>query len=163
VIALLVAVASCARARDERQPPAVAASAIASGMDEATGRVVEVGSDPTTWLALEVPGGTQTRLVGPGATMLRAVDGATVWVRGTRTASEFSVETFEIRRIGDQDVDDGIIVATAAGVELRMRSGTTRAVPLATPALREIAGARVWISRPVAGVTPSYGVIAPKP
>ncbi len=60
-------------------------------------------------------------------------------------------------------MDDGIVVAAASGVELRMRNGVTRPVPLATPALRGIAGARVWISRPVAGVTPSYGVIAPKP
>ena len=155
-------VTSCVRVRVVHTP--AVAQAPAAETIEAMGRVVEVGSDPTTWLALEpVTGGAQTRLGGPGATALRAVNGATVWVSGSRTANEIRVEVFEVRRIGNQDVDDGIVVATPTGVELRMRSGATRPVPNATPTLRDIAGARVWISRPVAGVTPSYGVLAPKP
>lgn len=163
-----VALSSCGRAKVERQPPAaiaaIAAIAATEPGVEATGRVVEVGSDPATWLALEpVGGGAQTRLGGPAVTLLRAVNGAVVWVSGTRNGNELRVDAFEVRRIGDQDVDDGVVVATANGVELRMRSGTSRPVPNATPALKAAAGARVWISRPVAGVTPSYGVIAPKP
>lgn len=155
-------VASCVRGG---RPAADTAPAVsATQAVEVIGRVVEVGSDPATWLVLEpFGGGAQTRLGGPGASLLRAVNGAVVWVSGPRMANELRVDVFEVRRIGDQDVDDGMIVATPSGVELRMRSGATRAVPNATPALRDIAGARVWISRPVPGVTPSYGVIAPKP
>lgn len=154
--------ASCIRVRVEHAPTATAAPVVLTA--EAVGRVVEVGSDPTTWMALEpVGGGAQTRLDGPGAAALRAVNGATVWVRGAGSPSAITVEVFEVRRIGDQEVDDGVVVATSGGVELRMRSGATRSVPNATPALREMAGARIWISRPVAGVTPSYGVISPNP
>ena len=163
VVLASLTLASCARTRAEQQSAGGTASAAPQTV-EATGRVVEVGSYPTTWLALEpIGGGAQTRLGGPGAAALRAVNGAIVWVSGSRAGDEISVAVFEVRRIGDQDVDDGIVVAAASGVELRMRNGVTRPVPLATPALRGIAGARVWISRPVAGVTPSYGVIAPKP
>jgi hypothetical protein len=42
-----------------------------------------------------------------------------------------------------------------------MQSGAQRDVPYAPPALRELAGARIWVSRPVAGVAPSYGVVTP--
>ncbi len=162
VIGALV-IASCSRGA--RQPAGTTPATTAAPVVEATGRVVEVGADPATWLALEpIGGGAQTRLSGPGAALLRSVNGAVVWVSGQRAAdNDIRVDVFEVRRIGDRDVDDGIVVATANGVELRSRSGATRPVPNATPALRDIAGARVWLSRPVAGVTPSYGVIAPKP
>ncbi len=162
IVLSMLLVTSCARGgrpAADTTPAALATQAV-----EVVGRVVEVGSDPATWLVLEpISGGAQTRLGGPGAALLRAVNGAVVWVSGSRMATELRVDVFEVRRIGDQDVDDGMIVATPSGVELRMRSGATRGVPNATPALRDIAGARVWISRPVSGVTPSYGVIAPKP
>lgn len=157
---LAAVLASCGRAKLER--PAATTPAVATA--ESLGRVVEVGSDPTTWLALEpLAGGVQIRLAGPALTQLRAVNGAVVWVSGMQVGAELRVDAFEVRRIGDRDVDDGIVVASAHGVELRMRDGATRPVPDATPELRTIAGARVWISRPVPGVTPSYGVIAPKP
>jgi len=161
VVLIWVALASCVRVKIERTPPATPST---ERPVEATGRVVEVGSDPTTWLALEpVSGGAQTRLDGSAATTLRALTGAIVWVSGRRSANAMRVDVYEVRRVGDQDVDDGVIVEMANGLGLRMRTGTVRAVPDATPALRAIVGARVWISRPVAGVTPSYGVIAPKP
>ena len=158
-IAVLVAAsaASCARATVERPPAGSAAAQHA----EATGRVVEVGADPVTWLALEpVAGGAQTRLGGPATAAMRAVLGAIVWVSGSRSANGFTVDVFEVRRIGDRDVDDGVVIVSEQGVQLRMHSGTLRDIPNATPALRAAAGARVWVSRPVEGVAPSYGVIA---
>ncbi|MEK7403286.1 MAG: hypothetical protein AABZ80_13095, partial [Gemmatimonadota bacterium] len=110
VVLASLTLASCARTRAEQQSAGGAASAAPQAV-EATGRVVEVGSDPTTWLALEpIGGGAQTRLGGPGAAALRAVNGAIVWVSGSRAGDEISVAVFEVRRIGDQDVDDGIVV-----------------------------------------------------
>ena len=155
-----ITLTSCVKKTVEYRPPTTAPAVLHT---EALGRVVEVGSDPTTWLALESLSGGQTRLSGSGSAMLRAVPGAIVWVSGNRTATEIMVDVFEVRRVGELEVDDGIVVAATNGVELRLRNGTTRPVPLATPALRAIAGARVWISRPVDGVTPSYGVIAARP
>ncbi len=162
IVTAVLAVA-CARPRAD-EPKNSAAEATATRAVEMVGRVAEVGSDPTTWLALEPSsGGPQVRLVGAGAAGLRAVNGAVAWVKGSGSSTEITVEAFEIRQVGGQDVDDGIILVSASGVQLRLQSGATRAVPNATPALRDIAGARVWISRPVPGVTPSYGVITPRP
>jgi hypothetical protein len=42
-----------------------------------------------------------------------------------------------------------------------MVAGREREIPSAPPALRSLAGARIWVSRPDGGVAPSYGVINP--
>lgn len=150
-------------------PPPGAASAAAPGApsvaatpraDTAVGRVAQVGPDPVGWMALTpAGGGAQLRLSGPGAVTLRAVSGAHVWVSGAREANGFRVDAFEVRRVNDQPVDDGIVVVTPAGVAIRMRSGARRDVPNAPPSMREMPGVRIWVSRPVAGVAPSFGVI----
>lgn len=127
--------------------------------DTAVGRVAEVGPDPATWMALTPPGGTQIRLRGQGGEEMRAVTGAMVWVRGTRDAAGFRVDAFEVRQVNDQPVDDGVIVVTAGGVAVRMQSGVQREVPNAPRSMREMPGTRIWVSRPVSGVAPSFGVI----
>ena len=129
---------------------------------ELVGKVLEVGADPATWLVIQPDGGPQLRIGGPSLPSLRNTLGATAWVRGAMVGAEFRVDVFEIRRVGEQAVDDGYLSATGDALTLMKRNGASVAVPNATPALRALAGSRVWISRPVPGVTPSYGVITPK-
>ena len=158
LLALVVVAIACARPRSDQA--AVESVAIAS--DSIVGQVTEVGSDPGTWLSLQPQGGgASRRLTGERASRLRAVLGADVWIRGASESGAFRVDDLEVRRVNDQEVDDGIVIVTADRVEIRTRSGMQRSVPNAPPALRQLAGARVWISRPVAGVAPSYGVIEP--
>jgi hypothetical protein len=97
---------------------------------EITGKVLEVGSDPTTWLALQPNGGTaQVRLTGSKSTPLRAIPGAIVWITGYQGTGGFTVVRFEVRKVGEQDVDDGIVVAAQHGPcqTPRPRSATSRA------------------------------------
>jgi hypothetical protein len=127
--------------------------------DTALGTVVQVGPDPGSWTGLALADGTQLRLIGVGAGPLGSVTGAQVWIAGARAANGFRVDAFEVRAVNDQPVDDGVVIVAATAVAIRMWSGTQRDVPYAPPALRDLAGARIWISRPVVGVAPSYGLI----
>jgi len=154
-IALLVT-SACARPREAATSERVATVA---ATDSIVGRVQEVGPDPVSWVAITVPGGAQVRLNGAAAELMRSVSGADVWVGGAHVAGEFRADAFEVRAVNDQAVDDGVVVVTPTAVAIRMRSGVQRDVPYAPPALRDMAGARIWVSRPVAGVAPSYGVI----
>lgn len=99
------------------------------------------------------------RLAGEATAGLRNVAGAEVWLSGTRRSDDFRVADFEVRRVNNQPVDDGVVIVGEGSVAIRMRSGIQRSVPHAPPALREMAGARVWISRPVADRAPSFGLI----
>jgi len=130
-----------------------------SAIDSAVGRVAQVGPDPASWTALTLSTGAQLRLSGDATATLGAVSGATVWVSGARDANGFRVNAFEVRAANDQPVDDGIVVVTPTAVVIRLRSGRQRDVPNAPPALRDMPGARIWVSRPVVGAAPSYGVI----
>ena len=147
---------SCAQPRSSASSHQATTVAIT---DSVVGRVVVVGPDPVSWVAITVAGGAQVRLNGAAAELMRSVSGADVWVGGAQVAGGFRADAFEVRAVNDQPVDDGIVVVTPSGVAIRMRSGAQRDVPYAPPALRDMAGARIWVSRPVAGVAPSYGVI----
>jgi hypothetical protein len=121
--------------------------------------VVRLGPDPVGWWALTGADGAQLRLSGDATRALCSVSGATVQVRGARASNEFQVTAFDVKMVNDQAVDDGIVAVSASGVTLRLPSGTERAVPNASADLRRQDGRRVWITRPVEGVAPSYGVI----
>lgn len=153
---LTFAATACARARSD----ATMQGSTAVSADSVVGRVSEVGADPMTWMSLRPSnGGAAIRLTGSIADKTRAVAGADVWVMGERTSDGFRVDAFEVRRVNDAPVDDGVIVVASGRVAVRLPSGTERDVPNAPPAMRDLAGARVWVTRPVSGVAPSYGVI----
>jgi hypothetical protein len=127
--------------------------------DTLGGRVSEMGADPTTWIALVPAGGRAVRL-GGNIAPLRNLTGAEIWVSGFGEHDSFQVSRFEVRKVSGRDVDDGIVLLVEPDrLALRMRSGATRAIPNAPPALRALADARVWITRPVADQAPSYGLI----
>jgi hypothetical protein len=92
---------------------------------------------------------------------MRSVNRTEVWVSGRRQADGFSVDAFEVRRANGVAVDDGVIAIEGGKAFLQLRSGTRREIPDAPPALLAMNGARVWITRPVSGQAPSYGVISP--
>jgi hypothetical protein len=155
LVALLVA--ACSRAPRVAADASVAA---ATSPDSATGRVVRLGPDPVGWWALTTADGAQIRLSGDATLALCAVVGASVQLRGVRARDAFQVTAFVVQMVNDQPVDDGVIVVSAGGVALRLADGSERAVPNASADLRRQDGRRVWVTRPVAGVAPSYGVIA---
>jgi hypothetical protein len=129
-------------------------------VDTVVGVVNEVGADPTTWMAVQpISGGRSLRLIGSSATSLRGVSGAEVWFSGARVGDDFHVDVFEVRKANGQVVDDGVVMVTQGDVFVRLRSGAQREVPNAPQALKDLVGARVWVSRPVADRAPSYGLI----
>lgn len=142
------------------QPPDSAAIPVATG-DVIVGRVDEHGFDPATFLAITPSGGVQTRISGPQLAALGAVKGAEVWARGKREANGFRVDTFEVRRANDRAVEDGIV--SVSGTTVTVRTARARLTYADAPtALRNAAGARVWITPPVKGQAPSFGVIRAK-
>jgi hypothetical protein len=82
-------------------------------------------------------------------------------VSGERQSDGFRVDAFEVRRVNGQLVDDGVVVVESDRVDIRMRTGARRAVPNAPTAMRGMAGARIWVTRPDANRAPSYGLIEP--
>ena len=157
VLAVLAVVIACAPKPKPSEDPGPPASA---STDTAFGRVESIGADPDTWLALVQPGvGVQLRLDGAIAPELGAVTGAEVWLRGTRHTGGFRVDSYQVRRVNGQPVDDGTVVVAATTVHVQTAPGVARLVPNAPPSLRELHGARIWITRPVEGVAPSYGLI----
>ncbi|MGH8638238.1 MAG: hypothetical protein ACREUZ_13980 [Burkholderiales bacterium] len=145
-----------------RDSPRVAPSAVAASAtseDTLVGQVSEMGADPATWIALVPRGGRAVRL-GGNVAPLRSLTGAEIWVSGGGEHDGFQVTRFEVRKVNGRDVDDGIVMLVQPDrLALRMRSGATRSIPNAPPALRALADARIWITRPVANQAPSYGVI----
>ena len=143
-----------------KTPGAVAISS--PELSTVVGRLVSVGPDPVSWLAVASPGNEQTRIEGSLAGEMRGALGTYIWAEGNRSKTGFVPTAYEVRRVNEQLVDDGIVVVSGSTVSIRMRSGATREVPNAPTALKEMAGARIWVSKPVAGQAPSYGVIVPK-
>lgn len=126
--------------------------------DIIVGKVGEHGFDPETFLAITPAGGAQTRLSGAQLGALGAVKGAEVWARGKKEGNAFRVDTFEVRRANDQEVVDGIVSVSGTTVTVRTARGALT-YPEAPSILRNAAGARVWITPPVKGQAPSFGVI----
>jgi hypothetical protein len=157
VLAVVAVACACAPAQSNGTGDS---SPAMSAADTVIGVVSEVGADPATWMAVRpLSGGGSLRLSGTGAATLRSVSGAEIWLSGAREGNSFRVDAFEVRRVNGQPVDDGVVRVAGSTVVVRLRSGVEREVPNAPQALREHAGARIWVTRPVAGQAPSFGVI----
>lgn len=155
----VAALVGCAPAQSNSGTGSTAASAATA--DTLTGVVSEVGADPATWMSIRpAAGGQSLRIVGPFAPIMRSVNGTEVWVSGRRQVDGFSVDAFEVRRANGVAVDDGIVVIDAGKAYLRASSGSRREITDAPREMLGMNGARVWVTKPVAGQTPTYGVIA---
>jgi hypothetical protein len=156
VILIAAALGACAQASSKSN----GGMSTAATADTVIGVVSEVGADPMTWMAVQpASGGASMRLSGAGAATLRAVTGAQVWLSGARQTDGFRVDTFEVRMANGKPVDDGVVGVDGNRISLRMRSGAQRDIPDAPAELRNLAGARIWVSRPVSNQVPSYGLI----
>jgi hypothetical protein len=161
IVSCLCAAALVACATPQSNSGAGPNAASVAAADTLTGVVTEVGADPATWMSIRPAAGPSLRIVGPFAPAMRSVNRTEVWVSGRRQADGFSVDAFEVRRANGVAVDDGVIAIEGGKAFLQLRSGTRREIPDAPPALLAMNGARVWITRPVSGQAPSYGVISP--
>ena len=137
--------------------PAAARTSARTG-DEIVGRIAEQGADRGTYLAIIPASGALVRISGRQIAAIGKVLGADVWAHGRQDADGFVVDTFEVRRVNDRPAEDGIV--SVAGTTVTVRTArTTLTYPDAPTALRDAAGARVWITPPVAGQSPSFGII----
>jgi hypothetical protein len=155
LILLTSAAVACTPAANVRSPNTSTAVA-----DTLVGFVSEVGADPATFLTLRPTGTRQSiRLSGDGTALLRVVAGAEVWVSGARQTDDFRVDVFEVRKVNGIAVDDGTVAVDQGKAFVVNRSGSRREIPNAPPQLVASAGSRIWVSRPVVGQAPSWGLI----
>ncbi len=105
-----------------------------------------------------------TRLLAPPAdsVALSRLGGVEIDVHGTGDGNTVHVTSFTAVRAGGQPVVDGVLTADGNALVLQTRTGR---VTLGNPptALRQMIGARVWISGPLDAGPNSYGVIVPRP
>lgn len=171
-----VALAACARNPEPRagaeSAPAVGgdSSAPASALTEAKGRVLNGGTDHFPVTSLVADDGSAIRLGGALLGELRALSGAQLLVRGVPRSSgaepSLDVREYEVLAIDGQRPRVGIVLARDGGLWLAS-SDTLRLVP-ALDALRERAGAKVWVVGTSDSAArelriQSYGVIAKAP
>jgi hypothetical protein len=155
VLSAVLVLAACARAATSKAEDRPAASP-----DTVVGIVRISGADPSTFVAVQPASGRALRVSGDASTTLRQVPGTEVWIAGARTAEGFRADSFEVRQANGVPVDDGIVSLSAGTLTLRTRSGAQRAIPDASDALRALAGARIWVTRPEPNRAPTYGVIS---
>jgi hypothetical protein len=154
----LMSGASCAR---HPQPNARNADGVSVANAPARGIVSVAGTSFDQQLLLRTP----TRSIRLSATAadsaaLVRVAGAEVDAYGTGDERVLHVVSFVVISVDQRPVADGILVMRDNALALRTVAGVTR---LGNPpdALRNMVGARVWISGPLSSGPNSYGVIVP--
>lgn len=174
VLAIAV-LAACAHNPD---PRAGSESASAGGADSApgasasltelTGRVMNGGTDRFTITTLQPRDGRAVRLTGDLRDELRTLGGADVMVRGVMDSSGASgsldVREYEVIEIDGRRPHVGVVLAHDG--ELWLAAGDTLRLIPALDALRERAGAKIWVVGASDSAArelrvESYGVIAP--
>jgi hypothetical protein len=169
----VAATTACARNHEPRtgaeSASAVGAdSGVPSSLTEVKGRVVNGGTDRFPMTSLLSDDGSATRLGGTLLGELQALSGAELSVRGVQSSGgaerSLDVREYEVLAIDGQRPHVGIVLARDGELWLAS-SDTLRLIP-ALDALRQSAGAKVWVvgtSDAAAGElrVQSYGVIAP--
>lgn len=129
--------------------------------DTLTGVVLVTGADPLTRVEIRTATG-RVRLLGPVADSLRSVSRAEVAVVGRREAGGFRVRMFRVLRVGDIPVTDGLLRLDGDAAVLVTPGGERVRFGTAPPALRSLAGRRVWIASPPGSAPSSWGVVGPR-
>lgn len=93
---------------------------------------------------------------------LTRLGGVEIVARGDEDDGRMRVKSFTAIRVNGQPVLDGVLRFGGGVFVLQTATGP---ITLGNPpsALREMLGARIWISGPVATGPNSYGVIVPEP
>jgi len=174
VLAITV-LAACAH---NPEPRAGSESASATGTDSApgasasltelTGRVMNGGTDRFTITTLQPRDGRAVRLTGDLRDELRTLGGADVMVRGVMDSSgsrgSLDVREYEVIEIDGRRPHVGVVLAHDG--ELWLAAGDTLRLVPALDALRERAGAKIWVVGTIDAAAKelrveSFGVIAP--
>ena len=128
------------------------------------GTVRVVGSTPFTRVELRPEGGGRALTLTGDTAALRRAAALVVEVRGVPSADgrELQVERFTVVAANGEPVLDGFLRRDGDGLALETATGRVR---LGNPpaALRDQAGARVWIGGPAATGPNPYGVLVPAP
>jgi len=91
---------------------------------------------------------------------LRQVVGTLVAVRGQFTARDtLDVSSFRVVSVDGQNVIDGVLRQTKAGLTICPSSETCVALGNPPGALRSLVGARIWIGGPVTTGPNTFGVV----
>jgi hypothetical protein len=161
--------------RTHARAPSSSEPATTFSGDSVRGLLSRVGNDPLAVLLLTPSVGASREPVALGGSAasdgLRQVVGLELVVFGKRTgdraataaprgAPTFAVQRFVVRAADGIAATDGVIVATAGG-GFALRSFDGRDVPVAAlpSSLRQMLGARVWLSGPLTIAPQAYGVI----
>jgi hypothetical protein len=137
-----------------RRPPPSQSS------DTARGIVAVVGAIPITEVVLRPAGGQQIALTGPLAREIGVASGADVWVRGRRVdARTIDVAAYAVRSVDGVTAITGTLAAD--GDRLVLVTDDGRRHPIARPPepLRQLVGARVWVSGDPSTTISTYGVL----
>ena len=129
-----------------------------SRRDSVRGVVALIGAEPARQVVLQ-SGGTNIALSGMATGGLNRLVGTEVMVRGVKvTPRDIVVSDYLVRASGGVPAYDGTLEADGS---LRLTDGSgVRRLPALPPALRGLAGARVWVAyRAGSATAEAYGVI----
>lgn len=129
--------------------------------DTLRGTIAVVGTDPTAVVSLRTTiSDPLLFLAGDEIPALRRLHGIDTWIAGRRTGENtFHVLAFEVRAVDGLPAVDGILTAEPAGLSLLTADGQKLLVQQPPPALRELAGARIWVAGPLHLPPAAWGLI----
>jgi hypothetical protein len=141
--------------------PAPAGGASHDSARVVRGTVRRVGSVPTARTVIEPAGGALVTLGGPQLAALRRVSGTEIEVRGVEEAGTLVVQSFTVLSANGERALDGVLERDGEALALRTSSGRIR-LPNPPAALRDMIGARIWLTGDPTTGPNAYGVIEPK-
>jgi len=168
LVAALCALAALACARGAPAPAdaraAPAAAEAASAADSLRGTVRVVGSEPLTQVVLEPAGGGAAVALEGERAVLQRLAAIEVMVAGdAETPGRFRVARVAVRSANGVPAVDGVLAREGDRWVLATADGRRLPVPHLPEALRDHAGARVWLAGPLDRAPDSFGVIVEIP
>jgi len=155
VLSCALAAVACARGA-----PAAGTPAAAPAADSLRGTVEVVGSEPATSVALLMDGGARAVTLEGERPLLDRLAGLEVAVWGSFVRpGVFRVDRVAVRTADGVAAVDGVLAREGGGWVLVTGDGRRVPVPHLPEALREMAGARVWLAGPLDRPPNSSGVI----
>ncbi|HVZ79060.1 MAG TPA: nuclear transport factor 2 family protein [Gemmatimonadaceae bacterium] len=149
------------------QPQASAAvqvPPVLSVQDTARGIVAVVGTERDRRVVLrQGPTRPSITLAGPLATTIARAAGADVWVSGTRAGNTLTATAFLVRTVDGVPALDGTLVSADGQVALVTADHVRHVITNAPAALRQLVGARAWVTGDLAHGGVTWGVLVPPP
>jgi hypothetical protein len=132
-----------------------------AGSDSVRGTIRVSGSSPFTVPTLRpAGGGTTLTLIGADTATLKRLSGLEIVVHGEPTsAQEFRVRSYVVRAANGAPVIDGVVTRDGDALVIVTADGSRVRLGNPPAALRDLAGARVWVGGPPETGPNPYGVI----